>query len=335
MSAGGLARGLCGALLLVGGVLGCGGNSQQTASDAPPGGSCDGVPTSPTVLVPGGVIYNGYLQTNDAIYFTGDGVTLSRITVGGSPSVVAMGLPQGHPAGFDDTAVYWVADLGTGSSEIVKVPLAGGSTVILATALVPYQLEIAVANRRVYWFEQNQGLVSIADGEAAPRPETAQFGEQPNADINGSHVYWLGGGNPRTIQRIPTTGGGAMDVVADPRDANGENARGRVVADDQRVYWATPSSVNECAFGCSARTPLVDSTTNAVDPDLAYNGVSFAYVKLDAAGDEHLMRLSRGGLPTEIATASMINGVQYRGCTLTWLAYDGAAVTNLVVVAAP
>jgi len=55
----------------------------------------------------------------------------------------------------DSSTVYWAVNYGSGSGEIYKVPIVGGSATALATANQPN--DIAVDSTHLYWSEENGG----------------------------------------------------------------------------------------------------------------------------------------------------------------------------------
>jgi hypothetical protein len=151
-------------------------------------------------------------------------------------------VPVGQPSGTPSNA-----------GAIMKVPILGGTPVVLATFLFPPGKAgqdafvpggIAVDSTSVYWTSSWSGEifeVALAGGT----PVTLVSGQNAphSISVDSTHVYWA---NYDAVMKAPKAGGSAVALVS------GLPMVSTIVVDSQSVYWSTaniPGSVGRVPLG--------------------------------------------------------------------------------------
>jgi hypothetical protein len=149
---------------------------------------------------------------------------------GGSPAQLAMDLAQG--LALDATSVYWASYNDDSVNKVPKVPVDGGSPVVLVPAPdggVAGGNQITLDTTSVYWTNRVTGAVSsapLAGGTGTPLA-TGPTGASGIA-VNGSTVYW---GNKSSIESVPVDGGAANVLASPPSGGDG------LLIDSGHLYW--------------------------------------------------------------------------------------------------
>jgi hypothetical protein len=132
---------------------------------------------------------------NEDIYGSQDGGALLTVPLdGGTPIVLSPWINLSGPTvAVDATSVYWAV-----SGNLLKMPLAGGAALTLASNVNPY--DIAVDSSNVYWTDrQNVMKVSVDGGTPGAIP--GGFGGPRYLALDDTSVYWTEMGN--AVVRAP------------------------------------------------------------------------------------------------------------------------------------
>jgi hypothetical protein len=140
-----------------------------------------------TALIPGTAAINGIVAAGDTLFYVDDFGVWAISLAGGSPRSVATG--GGYSLALDETYAYY---LSTGS--ILRVPLAGGPVVTLASGLNTPQA-IAVDSTDVYVAVEygiNESYIAKVSKSGGP-VVTLVGGQQDTTAIavDEASVYWL------------------------------------------------------------------------------------------------------------------------------------------------
>lgn len=141
------------------------------------------------------------------VYFS-DAGTIKKVSVdGGVVTVLASGLQAAvRSIAADATGIYWGVSMGSLPSDpgtilgsIMKVPLTGGSPIILASGVSP--ASVAVDGKYVYWLNSTGTLMRVSVNGGVP-VMLSHAGVGLNAlAITGTDVYWTEA-NCGTIMRL-------------------------------------------------------------------------------------------------------------------------------------
>ncbi|MGK3961786.1 hypothetical protein WMF38_52870 [Sorangium sp. So ce118] len=154
------------------------------------------------------------------------------------PVVLASGPSYPSSMAVDATHVYWTAD-----DQVLKVPLEGGSPVVLASgpsgALSDTQ-GIGLDADYAYWISSNHSVLRVSKSGGPPVHIVSVITEAANVAVDDDFVYMGEIGSEEVdgfakIVKAPKTGGTLADVA---QTVNGV----RVVAiDAAHVYWINGS----------------------------------------------------------------------------------------------
>lgn len=158
-----------------------------------------------------------------------DGAIMKRALAGGAAVTLVSGPGTSGPIAVDATSVYWVSqDIG---EPLMKVPIAGGSPVVLAATLAYYPGNIAVDATSVYWAAGGY-LMKVPLGGGCP--VTVATGGGGTVVVDALNAYWTGAdpGQSGTLMKAPLAGGTPV-VLADQVDAS------PIAVNATSVYWMT------------------------------------------------------------------------------------------------
>ena len=134
------------------------------------------------------------------------------------------GLDAPYDVAIDPQSVYWTMP-GTTMGAVMKVPLAGGSPVVVAFDVVP--IDIAIDAKNAYW-TSDVGVRTASLGGGTP--VTLATGAADHIAVDGQDVYWDG---VKTVMRVPLAGGSSTAV------ASGQHNPTSVAVELVSVYWTT------------------------------------------------------------------------------------------------
>jgi hypothetical protein len=161
---------------------------------------------------------------------------------GPPPTVLASDVPNPSFLVTDGAFLYWTdfveTDAGTPLGRVMKMPVAGGAEVTLATEPGMFPAGLAVDTANVYWVDDHGALYAAAlapDAGGAPVVLAAGVAASSIA-ADGQYVYvesGLGSG----VARVPIDGGAAVTLAAP--DAG--FAPAGIAIDAVNVYWPAPA----------------------------------------------------------------------------------------------
>ncbi len=214
-------------------------------ADAGPGNGSDASKLDGTVEGSAGDASDDGAGDADAETPAVDGATRDAASEasGPPPTVLASDVPNPSFLVTDGAFLYWtdfvVTDAGASLGRVMKMPVAGGAEVTLATEPGMFPAGLAVDGARVYWVDDHGALYAapLSPGGDAGAPfmlATAVAASSIAAD--GQFVY-VESGNGTGVARVPIDGG-ALVTLASP-DAGGAPAG--IAIDAVNVYWPAPA----------------------------------------------------------------------------------------------
>ena len=305
-----------------GGGQGDGGAAQPCADGCTnSAGSCvDNVCTCPT----------GYTTCNNVCVNTelddmncgGCGIACAESCTQGECVVTLSSSESAIAVAVDSSALYWA----NSSGSIVKVAIAGGTPVTLASSLnAPGG--IALDSSNVYFTLGNGNVESIPKAGGSPLTiASGQTGVLGVAVSNG-HVYWAAsdGDLVYKVWTVPVAGAGGASLVA---EASG--AALALAVDSHNVYWTTKTGLFSASLstigkfdGGSPVTSLGTSGGNGVAA-LAIDS-SEAYWGTFAPGTGTVQKVAlTGGSTTQLASGQYgPNGLAVDGASIYWTTQEG------------
>lgn len=172
-------------------------------------------------------------------YLSYDGIYRAPLAGGtaGKFTTINDGAPKGLLV--DSLNAYWAADLGTGSTRIVKKSLADEDATPATTLATTRNVrDLAVDATHVYWIEPEDSTTKgsvwkapIAGGEAVILASNLDLPQE--IAVHGQYVTWINDLGEE-IMRLPVTGGASPLLLA----SNLWLASGLKV-DDTNVYWTS------------------------------------------------------------------------------------------------
>ena len=165
-----------------------------------------------------------------AIYEPNGGI--QRIPLrGGAPETVAT-QPNANSIVLDAVSFYWTATDLMSQGSVMKTPLSGGPSVMLArTASVR---ELALANNALFWIENGEiKKVSTAGGSTS----TVALNQADFVSVaaDNTHVYWVSS----DVYRASTSSGEQELVV------NNKSFGSALTLDETDVYWIAAGQINK------------------------------------------------------------------------------------------
>ena len=230
---------------------------------------------TPTVLVSSQVLsgYSEFLVSNGTtLYFTivyGFDVLSVPVSANSPVTPTTVASSQGQPAGIavDSTNIYWIDqvayDGGSGEGSLMKLSLAGGAPISLATG-IGNAFQLAINSTNAYFGGGN----SVNDAEftvplAGAGPTAATTVSSGTFDsfgiaLDAANVYWtdVEGGN---IMYAPLSAINAAPTILASGQGTVGNSSGyplNIAVDATSVYWTTRQGGTVMKVAKSGGTPV-------------------------------------------------------------------------------
>jgi hypothetical protein len=147
-------------------------------------------------------LHYGFAVDASRVYFARASVWQAPI-VGGAATALSPPDPfQDYGIAVDATDVYWVGGDPSLSASIIKVPIAGGPSTVLATGQSSGPL--AVDDTYVYWMDVNHGMTRVPKGGGAVSTLPSTPLSLDDLVQDGAFLYYL---NLNGVWRLPKDGG--------------------------------------------------------------------------------------------------------------------------------
>jgi hypothetical protein len=184
--------------------------------------------------------------STDRVYWalaTGEIVSVAKTGVGGVSSVIRTGA-EIRSLAVDANYIYWTSD-----HDVRALPLAGGPSIILASATNSWPHALAVDGAFLYWLNRSGQVMRLAKpgGSGGPPATSACAGNPGHAFpvpisneggfggivSDGSFVYWSDGqgSGQGSIYKMPISGGTRTTL------ASGQDQPFTLRLFDGRLYW--------------------------------------------------------------------------------------------------
>ncbi len=187
----------------------------------------------------------GLAVDTDALYISGHGETTGVITKRPFASVLEDFAIRAYAPTMlakDAAHLYWAEQVIASGMSIKRVPLAGGSTSIVATSPGSV-LSVTVAGDMVYWADTTEGTINKAPTTGGDRTILASSQVSPyHVTVRGGHVYWTeygSGADDGAIKSVATTGGIVTPLVTGLTRPFG------ILATVTDIYWTEGFQFNQ------------------------------------------------------------------------------------------
>lgn len=207
---------------------------------------------------------------------------------------------------------------GCGTADVIRFPLAGGQSTVLATGNVS-PLGLVTDSTDVFWLNSHSptrhaGLVMRVSKSGGAPVTLASGQDYPYyLAVDASYVYWLNWGiltEPGQVMRVPKAGGATTTL------ASGRIYPMNIALDSTHIYWsdqdATSSRIVRMPKAGGTVTVIVSGLSGVAD-GLSVDG---GYIYWGEINPDWLMRVPvTGGTPVQIASNRAVS-----------IAVDGAEI---------
>lgn len=261
---------------------------------------------------------------------TGAGDTAPEAS-GPAPTVLAADVPNPSFLVTDGAFLYWsdfvVTDAGAPLGRVMKMPVAGGAEVTLATEAGMFPAGLAVDAVSVYWVDDHGALYAapLAPGGDAGAPVTLATGVAASAIAADGQFVYVESGLGASVARVPIDGGAAV-TLAWP-DAGGAPAG--IAIDAVNVYWPAPAGGAILAVPKAGGATFTLATNAGAGAGAYVSATSYQNVASDGT-DVFWNRYPGSPSPSGGVLAAAIAGDD--GGTPPSLLYDAGVATPFSVV---
>lgn len=277
----------------------CNGVCVSLASDALNCGVCGGNCGSHATCVDGRCLVtlaetenNAALAVGAGFVFWASGSAIHKVSVQGGPISTVATSAQGVPEDLvlDGANLYWTNST---LEALMKTPIAGGPSTLLASNLGPFLGGIAVDATNVYVVARVRFIdtifaVPIAGG--APRPVFATQARIFDLAADSLHLFWSQsfGVTDGSINFKTATGGTTVLVT------NVQYLRSSIAVRGTRVFWATKDEIAQAPITGGIMTTLATATSPS-GPVVGERSVYWMDHRFAAGAWGEVRRVSIGG----------------------------------------
>ncbi len=253
---------------------------------------------------------------------------------GPAPTVLAADVPNPSFLVTDGAYLYWtdfvVTDAGTPLGRVMKMPVAGGAEVTLATEPGMFPAGLAVDAVSVYWVDDHGALyaapLSPGGDAGAGAPVTLATGVAASAIATDGQFVYVESGLGTSVARVPIDGGATV-TLASP-DAGGAPAG--IAIDAVNVYWPAPAGGAILAVPKAGGATVTLASNASAGAGAYVSATSYQNVASDGT-DVFWNRYPGNPSPSGGVLAAAIAGGD--GGSAPSLLYDAGAATPFSVVA--
>ncbi len=221
---------------------------------------------------------------------------------------LASGGSQPWGLAVDGANVYW-ADRGLGSGQILKVPIQGGPTTVLADNQSSYP--VAIDNDSVYWDTVESGVMKVSKLGGAPiaLSDTSWPGEFGfGIVVDATSVYWTDSYGSGFVKRVARDGGAVTTL------ASGLVQPAMLAVDSTNVYFtAYDGSLTKTDLDGASSLQLASGPEDAI-------GIAVDAANVYWTNPGAVMQVSRdGGTPIMLASDDEPASVAVDATSVYWV----------------
>jgi hypothetical protein len=203
--------------------------------------------------------------------------------------LVTLATQGGGALAVDSTNAYWLSrPTGSEGTFVMKVPIAGGTPVTLASVSGSSSTSIAVEGTNVYWTTILGALMTVpVDGGAATTLAGVPGSGPQGIAVDATSVYWTGT-DTDTIMKILLGGGSVTTLVVAPA----ANEPWPITGDGTNVYWGNVGESTVMRVPVGGGTPTTLSSSQNMPEGIAVNASNVFWTDL---GSGVVMSVPIGG----------------------------------------
>jgi hypothetical protein len=247
-----------------------------SAKDAAPdtAGGPDGSPGNPIIVVGQEEDVYGVAVSPTHVFWSkcsfGNGAIRRADLDGSNVTTVAESLTYPHYLAANATHVYW----GTGTSQIGRVPIAGGPSEVVLSAM-GNAVPIALDGTNVYWGNYNEETLYTGPlGGGMPTLFASNQSYPAGIAIHGGYVYYTASAYAQdhmgVVARIPVGGGTPQPLVT------GRQEPTALAVDDTNVYWIETGSLMSLPLANPGGPPMLIASVS--EPSWVLEDSGFLYL---------------------------------------------------------
>ena len=263
--------------------------------------------------------------------------TVRRVPLGGGAvTTLQVGLDVPAEIAVNDENIHWTEEWRLGRAD-----KNGGTAATLYSGIESDLPRIAVFGNDVYILDGAYIKVVPVDGGTVEKLASAHFGAADDIALismaitaDATSVYWTVkdvGGAP-IVQKVPRSGGDAVQIGSDPVFASPTDCYWRIAVDSGHAYWSAGSVAYP--IGCRVNRVPVDggTVTTVVDQpylaDFAIDGQDLYFSEFEGSGSI-LRTPAGGGTQTPVADDVFAGVLADGGDHLYWIDFQLGSLARI------